>query len=158
MIAEKLRRDGHEVTLVTPAAEVANFTIHTLEQERVQTRILELGIAILAHTNLARIEAGRAELACVFTGRRRGIEAGTVVMVTSRLPEEGLYQALINEAAKLEAAGIESVRAIGDCHAPHTIAAAVHDGHLAAREVDADPPANPDVPFRREHLITEDRV
>ncbi len=158
VIAEKLRRDGNEVTLVTTAAEVANFTIHTLEQERVQTRILELGIAILAHTNLARIEAGRVELACVFTGRRREIEAGAVIMVTSRLPQEGLYQALVAETAKREAAGIESVRAIGDCHAPYTIAAAVHDGHLAAREVDADPPENPDVPFRREHLITEDHV
>jgi dimethylamine/trimethylamine dehydrogenase len=58
VIAEKLRGDGHEVTLITPAAEVTNFTIHTLEQERVQKRILELGITIEAHTKLVGIERG----------------------------------------------------------------------------------------------------
>ena len=34
---------------------------------------------------------------------------------------------------------------------PATIAAAVHDGHREARELDA-PPADPDLPFRREHI------
>ena len=35
--------------------------------------------------------------------------------------------------------------------APATIALAVSDGHLAARELDA-PPENPDLPFRREEI------
>ena len=59
--------------------------------------------------------------------------------------------------AALQAAGIKSVRAIGDCDAPSTIAAAVHDGHLAARELDA-PPANPDMPFRREEIALDAAV
>jgi hypothetical protein len=34
---------------------------------------------------------------------------------------------------------------------PATIAAAVYDGHRAARELD-ETPADPDLPFRREHI------
>ena len=72
-------------------------------------------------------------------------------MVTSRLPNDALYLALTGDGDGLDRAGIVSVQAIGDCDAPATIAAAVHDGHRAARELD-DPPADPDLPFRREHI------
>ena len=68
--------------------------------------------------------------------------------VTSRLPEDGVYHDLIGEPDALAAAGIESVTRIGDCHAPATIAAAVHSGHRFARELDAPTPGH--VPFRRE--------
>jgi dimethylamine/trimethylamine dehydrogenase len=78
-------------------------------------------------------------------------------MVTSRHPADGLYRALADDPAALQASGIKSLRAIGDCAAPSTIAAAVHDGHLAARELDA-PPANPDMPFRREEVALDAAV
>ena len=43
---------------------------------------------------------------------------------------------------------------IGDCMAPATIAAAVYDGHRAAREMDNLP--DPDgVPFKREQSIID---
>ena len=43
---------------------------------------------------------------------------------------------------------------IGDCMAPNTIAAAVYDGHRAAREMDNRP--DPDsVPFKREQTLLE---
>ena len=47
-------------------------------------------------------------------------------------------------------AGIRSVTRIGDCLAPGTIAAAIHDGHRFAREFGAPPPAA--VPFKRERI------
>ncbi len=147
-LAEKLRRDGLEVTLVTPAAEASAWTVNTLEQERIQRRLLELGVAIAPHRNVASIADDEIELACVFTGRRSSLPCATLVMVTSRLPEDGVYHDLVRAPAALAAAGIESVTRIGDCHAPATIAAAVHSGHRYARELDAPPPG--DVPFRRE--------
>ncbi len=49
----------------------------------------------------------------------------------------------------LARAGIKSVTAIGDAHAPSTIAAAVYAGHRAARELDA-PDRGDAVPFERE--------
>ncbi|MFQ5785979.1 MAG: NADH:flavin oxidoreductase, partial [Alphaproteobacteria bacterium] len=148
IMAEKLRRDGHEVLLVTPAADVSNWTHHTLEQGRIQTRLLELGVEIAAHRNLAAAGDGEVELACVFTGRRRRRPCGTVVMVTARLPEDGLYHELTANREALAQAGIKSVTRIGDCLAPGTIAAAVYGGHRYARELDE--PAVDGVPFRRE--------
>ena len=151
VIAEKLRRDGHDVTLVTTAACVSSWTENTLEQHRIQARLIELGVDILASHRLSAVGDGEVELACVYTERTRKRAAGSVVMVISRRPADGLYRALVENREKLHAAGIKSVRAIGDCDAPATIALAVHDGHRVARELDA-PPENPDLPFRREEI------
>jgi dimethylamine/trimethylamine dehydrogenase len=122
-----------------------------LEQHRIQARVLELGIEVIAKHNLVGVATAEVELACLYTERRRTIAAASVVMVTSRRPNNGLYLDLTGDPRSLEAAGIASVQAIGDCDVPSTIAAAVYDGHRAARELDA-PPADPDLPFRREHI------
>jgi dimethylamine/trimethylamine dehydrogenase len=47
----------------------------------------------------------------------------------------------------LRDAGINTLRAIGDCHGPATIAAAVYEGHRFARELGEDDAA---IPFARE--------
>ena len=41
VIAETLRRRGHDVTLVTPSPLVSAWTVNTLEQEKIQRQILE---------------------------------------------------------------------------------------------------------------------
>jgi dimethylamine/trimethylamine dehydrogenase len=64
------------------------------------------------------------------------------------LPRDDLYQALVSDPDSLARAGIRSVVRIGDCLAPGTIAAAVHAGHLYAREFDEPVPEG--VPFRRD--------
>ncbi len=98
---------------------------------------------------MAAFRGDRAELACVFTGRQRELPCASLVTVTARLPEDALLRALLNQPEALTQAGITSVTAIGDAHAPGTIAAAVYAGHRAARELDA--PARGDaVPFERE--------
>ena len=154
LIAEKLRHDGHHVVLVTTESVVSAWTEHTLEQHRIQARTLKLGIEVVALHNLVRVDSGEVELACYFTDRRRTVEAASVVMVTSRHPNNGLYLDLTGDPALSRATGVKSVQAIGDCDVPSTIAAAVHDGHRVARELDA-PPADPDLPFRREHIVLE---
>ncbi|MEE8559807.1 MAG: NADH:flavin oxidoreductase, partial [Alphaproteobacteria bacterium] len=149
VLAEKLRRDGLDVTLVTPALAASYWTEKTLEIGHIYKRLLELDIDIVPHTNVATFHGGRVELACVHTDKRRDIPCAAIVTVTARLPEDALYRALIEDEAALEAAGIKSVAAIGDALAPGTIAAAVYAGHRAAREL--DDPADPDaVPFERE--------
>ena len=157
VIAEELCRRGLDVTLVTTTAQVSAWSAETLEQHRIQARVLGLGIAVVTDHNLARIGGADAELACGYTDRRRSVPAASVVMVTSRRPNNELYIALTEHQDKLAAAGIASVQAIGDCDAPSTIAAAVYDGHRAARELDA-PPADPDMPFRRERVALDASV
>ena len=146
LMAELLRGEGREVTLLTPAPDVSHWTHATMEQHRIQAGLMRSGVRIVALHTLASIEAGQVTARCEYTGATRRIEAASVVMLSSRLPEEGLYLAL--QGADLDAAGIRSLRRVGDCEAPSTIAAAVYAGHRAARELDAAPAG--EVVFRRE--------
>jgi len=148
VLAEKLRRDGLEVALVTPAAAASAWTEYTLELQHIQTRLLELGVDIVANRNLVAVDGAHAKIACVFTGRESEIPCASLVTVTARLPEESLYRTLLAKPNAWAAAGIKSVTTIGDALAPGTIAAAVYAGHRHARELDA--PLGEAVPFARE--------
>ena len=139
VIAEKLRGDGLEVTLVTPANEVSTWTTRTLEQHRIQERILNLGIQIKTGTSLSEIQSGGVLVESIYTARREEISASTVVLVTSRVPQDDLYYSLRDEI---------HIDRIGDCLAPGTIATSVYSGHRYAREMDAAVPVG--VPFLRE--------
>ena len=86
---------------------------------------------------------------CIFTGRSEALAFGSVVMVTARLPEDGLWSELHASQAEWSAAGIESVKLAGDAFAPATIAHSVSAGRQYAEEFDV-PPEALDVPFPRE--------
>ncbi len=148
VLAEKLRAEGHEVAIVTPALQVSLWTDNTLEQGHVERRLVELGVEIVTRHRLEAIGAGEAELSCLLTGTRETRAAGGVVLVTGRLPEDDLYRSLAADREALADAGIASVTRIGDCLAPATIAAAVYAGHRYARELDAQAPDG--APFARE--------
>jgi dimethylamine/trimethylamine dehydrogenase len=148
VLAEKLHAAGHEVVLVTPADRVSAWTVNTLEQYAIQKRLLELGIGVTLGRNLRAFDRRRAVLACVYTSRETSVEAGSIVAVTSRLPDDQLHAQLARLPDRVAAAGIESITPIGDCLAPGTIAAAVYGGHRHAREFDLQA-AGP-LPFRRE--------
>ena len=147
VIAEQLVEKGCRVTLATPAGVVAIWTEQTLEQHRIQARLLDLGVTLITSNELKSIDTDRATLACHYTGREQVVETSSVVLVTSRLPRDELYQALAAAPDRLESAGIATLKTIGDCHGPATIAAAVYEGHRFARELGE---ATAEIPFRRE--------
>ncbi|MEO0622884.1 MAG: FAD-dependent oxidoreductase [Pseudomonadota bacterium] len=147
LMAEVLRGRGHAVTLVTPAADVSTWTHNTLEQHRVQKRLMEMEVAIVPlHAVVAR-GADTVTLECGYTEREREIPCGTFVPVTLRRPVDTLYHAVMAEIAK-RGAPAPTITRIGDCLAPGTIAAAVYSGHRFARELGE--PVQDGVPFRRE--------
>ncbi|HUL06523.1 MAG TPA: FAD-dependent oxidoreductase [Candidatus Acidoferrum sp.] len=148
VLAEKLRQLGLAVTLVTPAESASHWTHNTLEHERIQTRLLELGVELVANRAVTAFRGDHVTTACVYTQRRRDIPCRAVVTVTARLPDDALRRSLEADAPALAAAGIKSVTAIGDAFAPATIAHAVHAGHRYARELDAA--IDRDRPFARE--------
>jgi dimethylamine/trimethylamine dehydrogenase len=152
VIAEKLKRDGLEVAIVTPADVVSPWTENMLEMQRIQKRLMELEIELLVKTTVTALRGDHVELACVYSGRRSTRACASLVTLSGRLPNDGLYQELTRDGAALAAAGITSVVAIGDAYAPSTIAAAVYAGHRVARELDApaDDLCRAEVPFRRE--------
>jgi len=147
VIAERLAAAGLAVTLVTTGDVVAGWTGHTLELIPINTQLRKLGVTVITAHDVTGFDGNQVTLAHVYGEPPRAIPAKAVVAVTSRLPEEKLYQALQADPDALKAAGIKSVTRIGDCHAPGFIAHAVYAGHRYARELDA-PPAG-EVPFKR---------
>jgi len=148
ILAEKLRADGFAVTLVTPADKVSAWTVNTLEQHTIQKHLLTLGVDIATSRNLIEFDGRRVTLQCTYSERHTSIPAGSVVIVTSRLPNDELAHTLSRMTDAPTRAGIISVTCIGDCLAPSTIAAAVYAGHRYAREFDR--PQNDAGAFRRE--------
>ena len=148
VLAEKLRVDGHEVTLVTPADRVSAWTVNTLEQHAIQKRVLDLGVEVCANRNVVEFDGSRVVLECTYTGRQSILPAAAIVTLTSRLPNDELAQSLHALPDAVTAAGIVAITSIGDCLAPSTIAAAVYAGHRHAREYDRLP--TDEVPFQRE--------
>lgn len=149
VLAEKLRAEGHEVTLMTANADISSFTHNSLEQRRIQKQIMEMGIAILPLHALDRVETGEVVARCVYTARETRVACATLVPVTAMLPVDGLYRGLMARETDFADAGIQSVEPIGDAYAPSIIAVAVWQGHRYGREVgerrDNDVPA-----FKRE--------
>jgi len=151
VLAEKLVGQGMEVVYVTPAPEVAVWTHNTMEQGRIQARLIDLGVKLILGKKLATISDEELELTCVYSGNHTWIDCGTPVLVTMRDPIDDLYRSLKADPAKLEAAGIATLTAIGDCLAPGLIAAAVYGGHKYARELDTEVPLD-EAPFLRENV------
>jgi dimethylamine/trimethylamine dehydrogenase len=125
VLAEKLRLEGLDVTLVTPADRVSAWTVNTLEQHAIQARVLGLGVEVFVSRNIVACDGSKVVLECTYTARQTIVPTASVVTITSRLPDDELAQALNESSGALSAAGIVSVASIGDCFAPGTIAAAV---------------------------------
>jgi dimethylamine/trimethylamine dehydrogenase len=136
VLAELLATKGKRVTLVTPAARVSEWSVNTMEQERIHRRLVEAGVELVTAQALAAVEGGTARIVDVYTDADRELLLDGLVLVTARLP---------NDALALEL----GATAIGDAYAPGTIATAVWDGRRYAEELDGDPPGDA-VPYRRE--------
>jgi dimethylamine/trimethylamine dehydrogenase len=142
VIAELLGKEDYAVTLVTPSYLVSSFTKASLEQAKIQTRLLELGIKILANMAVKDIAADHATLACIFTGREQKQEIGSVVLVTARSVEDSLFQSCIETH--------RNISRVGDCFSPGTIAAAIHSGRKLAEGFGEPESDFLDMPYRRE--------
>jgi dimethylamine/trimethylamine dehydrogenase len=133
VLAELLAQNGCAVTLLTPAPMVSYWSQFTLEQERIQRRLLDLNVKMFTRHLLTTIQPAAAKITCALTGKETEIATDAVVLVTDRLPNDSLYHTL---KPALSAGRLQSLRVIGDAEAPNIIAQAVFSGHLAAREFD----------------------
>jgi len=148
VLAEQLANSGCEVSIVTPSPLISYWTQFTLEQEKIQKKLTDLGVQFYIRHTLATIEAESVTIECSLTGQKQSLSRNAVLLVTDRKPNDQLYQELL---PKLEGGQLDSLRVIGDAEAPSTIAQAVYAGHLAAREFDEV--INPDeTPFKVERV------
>ena len=147
VLAELLIAKGNRVHFVTPAVKVAEWTDNTLEQGTIMRRLLEIGVEV--HLSKAPETIGKTEitLGCTWTGRHSLLPVDAVVLVTSRTPNDSLYQ-----AARLldwQATGTKSLTLIGDAAAPGPIAWATYAGRAWAEGLDQPDPGDA-LSFRRE--------
>lgn len=142
VLAELLAQNGCDVTLVTPAPLVSYWTQFTLEQSKIQTRLMKLGIKLVPQTLLTEVRSDpltggmSVTLAHSLTAETTVLPREAVVLVTDRISNDSLYYELQPALGEGE---LQSLRVIGDAEAPGIIAQAVFSGHLAAREFDEEP-------------------
>jgi dimethylamine/trimethylamine dehydrogenase len=154
VIAEKMRADGNEVTIVTPLMELSRWTEYTLEVEKIQSQILSQGIRLIKDHNIVSIGDNSIEIANVYHDTiRENLSYQSLILATSRIPNDALYQELAANPAKLKEAGITKLARIGDTVAASTIQFAVYEGHRFARELDGE--ALGDVPYKIEQVRLE---
>ena len=152
LIAEALVMAGLSVTVLTPGPEVSHWTQNTMEQHKIEERLLSLSVTLVCKRTLVSAQSDYVVTRCNLTGKEHSLFAASLVLVTARLPTNELYFGVAGaEEEWLETLPFGLSR-IGDCLAPSTIAAAVYDGHRYARELD-NPPEPDGVPFRREYTL-----
>jgi len=136
VIAERLKDAGLDVTLATPSDQISQWAGKTAERWRVRTHLMKLGVKIIVSHSLTTFDGKTANLACEYSGAALPLPVSSVVMVTQRTPNDGLYRDIL---AKVDGKIDElpfTLKRIGDCEAPAIIAAAIYAGHKYARELD----------------------
>ena len=147
VLTELLVGEGFDVTIVTPESRVSSWTEATMEQHRIQKRLIEMGVTIHVTHTVTSVGAERVTAACAYTERELELACDSFVNVTARLPVDALGVALRERSSE---PGAPTLRVIGDAWSPGTIAAAVWEGHRFAEEL-GEPPSNGDQPpFQRE--------
>jgi dimethylamine/trimethylamine dehydrogenase len=149
VLAELLATDGCNVSLVTPAPLISYWSQFTLEQERIQAKLMKLGVNLYPQNVLSEIGKDFVRLSNTVSGDEVELPRDGVVLVTDRTPNDELYQKLC-ASSTFHSAQHDALRIIGDAEAPNIIAQAVFAGHLAAREFDEQKVKG--TPFRVERV------
>ena len=87
-----------------------------------------------------------------YNKRQTELKADSVVLVTGRTANSGLYKDLRTRKDEWEKNGVQAVYQAGDCYAPRFISEAVFDGHRIAREFESENPQRP-LPYIRERVL-----
>ena len=135
VLAELLAEQGCQVTLLTPAPLISYWSQFTLEQERIQNKLMKLGVKLYPQHILSEIENDCVRLTNTISGNEVEFQRDGVVLVSDRISNDWLYYSL---KPALEEGRLQSLRIIGDAEAPNIIAQAVFSGHLAAREFEEE--------------------
>jgi len=160
VLAELLAGQGCSVRLVTPAPLISYWSQYTLEQERIQHKLMKLGVKLHPQNIVSEIADDCVRLSNTVSGSEIELPRDGVVLVSDRIPNDSLYLALHTSTAGFNGTSqpsaqrgdkIQSLQIIGDAEAPNIIAQAVFSGHLAAREFDEEKVEG--TPFKVERIM-----
>jgi dimethylamine/trimethylamine dehydrogenase len=148
ILAERLAEQGCQVSLLTPAPMISYWAQFTLEQERIQHKLMKLGVKLYPRHILSEIENDCVSLVNTISGAGVELQRDGVILVSDRISNDALYEEL--KLAQQETK-ISSLRVIGDAEAPNIIAQAVFSGHLVAREFEEEKVEG--TPFKVERML-----
>src|SRR5215207_325930 len=148
VLAEWLAEQGCQVSLVTPAPLVSYWSQFTLEQERIQQKLMRLGVKLYPQYILSEIDNDCVSLIHTISGEGIELSRDGIVLVSDRVSNDSMFYAL---KPALEEGKVHSLRVIGDAEAPNIIAQAIFSGHLAAREFEEKKVEG--TPFKVERVI-----
>ncbi|MCF7980506.1 MAG: FAD-dependent oxidoreductase [Pseudomonadales bacterium] len=169
-LVELAKQQGKEVVYVTDASEIAEYGTFTFDIFNNKRMFNEMGISHVRNYWPEKIEPGKVTLSYVFshghdllppengavprkyTPNVLELEADAVILVTSRIPDSGLFKELKARKAEWEGAELEAVYQCGDGRAPQQVMNAMFDAHRLAREFDSPHPQYP-LPWIRERQI-----
>ena len=145
-LAEKLTREGHSVTLVTPNPSVSSWTAMTDEIGFLHARLHELGLGMHTGRQLPQHRKGRPRPAPTASGKESELPCDTLIVVTGRVPDDRLHQELAAAPRSF------TLHRVGDCMQPSSIADAIYSAHRFSREFGEEAVAVP----RRERPTVKD--
>jgi dimethylamine/trimethylamine dehydrogenase len=146
-IAEMLATEGFDTVLATPSNVIAPRLDLSFEGWMARRRLHDVGVGLRTGVTPARFSGGAMILADQF-GDEVVVAAHTLVVVSQRVSDDGLYRAVLDDPGGVRAGGARRLLRIGDCVAPRPLGYAVADGHRVGREIDTDNPAVPLIPRR----------
>jgi dimethylamine/trimethylamine dehydrogenase len=126
---------------------ISYWSQFTLEQERIQAKLMKLGVKLYPQNVLSEIGKDSVRLSNTISRDEVELPRDGVVLVSDRTPNDSLYKSL---KRALDDGQLKSLKIIGDAEAPNIIAQAVFAGHLAAREFDEEKVEG--TPFRVERI------
>ena len=151
-LAEKIAKEGKNVTYVTPLEVVDNYSATTEEAVDVVNTLTALGVDLFTSKHVTNIEPGLVtgcELLSIYH-EYEWDNVESIVLITQRNINDGLYQELISDQSKNGESGIKHIYKIGDCVAPRLIEDLVFDGYRLACELENNNPMAPSQ-YLREH-------
>ena len=127
VLAEKCAAMGNKVTYMTPANRASDWSENTLEQQRIQTQLMNKNISLSLSQTLNEVNNGQIISQCIYSRKEYRTPCKTLIMVTERQPDDELFTAIKDNHP------FKHFALIGDAYAPGIIAQAVHSGHLEAQ-------------------------
>ena len=128
VLVEALVKKGCKVTYVTPAASVAAWTVHTLEQRSIVSKLKGLKVPLHVNSTLVGFTPSGLEILNSYAlNGTDTLPCDSLVFVGAKLPNKELF-----DAAKIALPDTQ-IMAAGDCLVPGMIQAAVHSGHRVGR-------------------------
>ncbi len=152
-LAQKLQEDGYQVRLVTHFDGPAPYFNFTGENVHMRPLMSRLGVDVVTEHVVTSFADGIARGHNIIDEAPVEWAADSIVLVTQRIPDVGLFEELETAVAERGEEGVRLFR-IGDCVSPRMLVAdAIFDGARLAREFDDEDPGEARRYIRERRLI-----